>query len=77
MTLSINYLNLFWSVKKMCVIFTYEKTKNHTLSNIWRIKELIKSEVALDLAIYLTPAAFARPQDTEYSVSTFGNFAIS
>ena len=42
-----------------------------------RIKELIEGEVTLDLATYLTPAASAKPQDTEYSVSTFGNFAIS
>lgn len=42
-----------------------------------RIKELIEGEVTLDLATYLTPAACAKPQDTEYSVSTFGNFAIS
>ena len=61
----------------MCVIFTHEKTKNHTLSSMWRIKEPIESEVTLDLAIYLTPAASAGPQDAEYSVSTFGNFAIS
>lgn len=64
-------------LKKVCVIFTHEKTKNHTLSNMRRIKELIEGEVTLDLATYLTPAACAKPQDTEYSVSTFGNFAIS
>lgn len=70
-------MSIYSEVLKKSVIFTHEKTKNHTLSNMWRIKELIKSEVAPDLAIYLTLAAFARPQDVEYSVSTFGNSAIS